>query len=183
VGIVIGAGIFRAPPAVAAHTGSASAALLAWAIGGLVSLAGALCYSELATTYPGPGGEYDFVRRAFGDAPAFLFGWARLTVIPTGSLAFVAFAFGDYATRLLSLGPSSSALYAAGAVLAVTVLNIAGVRQGALAQVVLTLLLVAGLALVIVVRTEGGTRPPTSRPRSAEDVAPSWARWWRASGS
>jgi amino acid transporter len=160
VGIVVGAGIFRAPPVVAAHTGSASAALLAWALGGLVTLAGALCYSELASTYPGTGGEYEFVRRAYGDGLAFLFGWARLTVIPTGSLAYVAFAFGDYASRMLPLGPSSSTIYAAGAVVAVIALNVAGVRQGAWTQLVLTALVVVGLALVIMAGLAGPAATP-----------------------
>jgi amino acid transporter len=172
VGIVVGAGIFRAPPVVAGQTGSASAALLAWALGGAISLAGALCYSELACTYPGTGGEYGFVRRAYGDGVAFLFGWARLTVIPTGSLAYVAFAFGDYASRLLALGPSSSAVWAVVAVLAVVALNVAGVREGAWTQLVLTALLVAGLLLVVVAGLAGPAAGALPAAPSAEPAAP-----------
>jgi amino acid transporter len=57
VGTVVGAGIFRTPPLVATHAGSDAAVLVAWALGGLVSLVGALCYAELATAYPNAGGE------------------------------------------------------------------------------------------------------------------------------
>jgi amino acid transporter len=149
VGIVIGAGIFRAPAVVAAGAGSASATLAAWALGGLVSLAGAACYAELASAYPHAGGDYHFLRRALGPVPAFLFAWARLTVIPTGSVALLAFVFGDYASALLPLGAASSAVYAALAVIALTALNVAGLRPGTGAQNALTLVVVAGLALLV----------------------------------
>ena len=73
VGIVIGAGIFKAPSMVAQFTGSGSLMLAVWALGGLVSLVGALCYAELATTYPSAGGDYHFLWRAYGPRVAFLF--------------------------------------------------------------------------------------------------------------
>jgi amino acid transporter len=72
---------------------------LAWALGGAVSLAGALCYAELSTAYAHAGGDYHFLHRAYGRAVAFLFGWARYAVITTGSIALLAFVFGDYLPR------------------------------------------------------------------------------------
>ena len=81
MGIVIGAGIFKAPSMVAGMTGSASWMFGAWLLGGLISLIGALCYAELATAYPSAGGDYHFLRRAYGRNVAFLFGWARFSVI------------------------------------------------------------------------------------------------------
>src|SRR5215210_7263429 len=87
VGIVIGAGIFRTPSLVAGAAGSKGAMLAAWVAGGLLSIIGALCYAELASTYPHAGGDYHFLRRAFGGRLAFLYAWARLTVIQTGSVA------------------------------------------------------------------------------------------------
>ena len=150
VGIVIGAGIFVTPALVAANTGSATQLMFAWAIGGLIALAGALCYAELATTYPHSGGDYHYLARAFGKPLAFLFGWARITVIPTGSIALLAFAFGDYATAVIPLGPHSSAIWAALVVVALTALNMAGVRHGARTQNLLTVVEVGGLVLVIV---------------------------------
>jgi amino acid transporter len=149
VGLVVGVGIFRAPQLVAQHTGDGSLFLALWLAGGLVSLVGALCYVELATAYPDAGGEYHFLSRAFGPRLAFLFGWSRMTVIQTGSIALLAFVFGDYAAELLGRGTWASPLLAASAVLVLTGLNAAGIRQGRTAQNVLTLVEVCGLGLVI----------------------------------
>jgi amino acid transporter len=150
VGIVIGAGIFVTPALVAANTWDSGSLVAAWALGGLIALAGALCYAELATTYPHSGGDYHYVLRAFGRPLAFLFGWARITVIPTGSIALLAFAFGDYLSAVVRLGAHSSAVYAALVVALLTAVNIAGVNHGKRAQNLLTVLEVAGLLVVIV---------------------------------
>src|SRR6266851_3512190 len=98
VGTVVGAGIFRTPSLVAANATSEAVALGAWVAGGAISLIGALCYAELAAAYPSPGGDYHYLARAFGIRLAFLFAWARITVIQTGSIALLAFVIGDYAT-------------------------------------------------------------------------------------
>lgn len=150
VGIVVGAGIFRTPSLVAANVGSEAGVLLAWTLGGLISLAGALTYAELATAFPSAGGDYYFLRRAYGSRLAFLFAWARLSVIQTGSVALLAFVFGDYATRLLNLGNYSSAVYAGLLVVFLTALNVTGVKQGTVTQSLLTGVEVAGVALVII---------------------------------
>jgi amino acid transporter len=150
VGIVVGAGIFRAPAVVAANAGDQGRALFAWALGGAISLAGAACYAELASAFPHAGGDYHYLRRALGRNVSFLFGWARLTVIPTGSLALLAFVFGDYASTVLPLGPASTAVWAALCVSALTGLNVAGVRAGARTQNALTVLVVLGLCAVVV---------------------------------
>lgn len=151
VGIVVGAGIFRTPSLVAANADGATVMMLAWIAGGLLSVVGALCYAELAAAWPHVGGDYHYLGRAFGPRLAFLYAWARLAVIQTGSIALLAFVFGDYLTQVLDLGPLSSAFYAAVAVLLVTAINLAGVRAGAHAQAWLTVLEVAGLVLVVVV--------------------------------
>ena len=90
VGIVVGAGIYKTPSMVAGVTGDPGWAIVAWVLGGLVSLAGALCYAELATTYPHAGGDYHFLTRAWGRQISFLYAWARATVINTGSIALLA---------------------------------------------------------------------------------------------
>jgi APA family basic amino acid/polyamine antiporter len=149
VGTVVGAGIFRTPSLVAANSGSETAMLLAWVVGGLVSLVGALCYAELATAFPHPGGDYHYLTRALGRRFAFLFAWARISVIQTGSIALLAFIFADYATELAPLGPASAAVYAALCVIGLTALNVAGVRQGKSVQNLLTALEVSGLVLVV----------------------------------
>lgn len=151
VGIVIGAGIFSAPSLVAAHASSPAAMMLSWALGGLIAIAGAMCYAELAATYPHAGGDYHYLRRAFGARLAFLFAWARLTVIPTGSIALLGYIFGDYASQIVSLGPASSAIYAAAVILVLTGVNIAGLRTGKWTQNLLTAVEVGGVLLIIAV--------------------------------
>ncbi|HZH07507.1 MAG TPA: amino acid permease [Lautropia sp.] len=150
VGIVIGAGIFKAPSLVAGMVGSEGWMLAAWALGGLVSLIGALCYAELATAFPHAGGDYHFLRRAYGKRLSFLFAWARFSVITTGSIALLAFVFGDYMTQVLPLGSYSASFYAALAVLVLSWINLRGIRSGAATQTWLTLLEVAGLVLIVV---------------------------------
>lgn len=147
-GMVIGAGIFRAPSVVAGNTSSGLEFLLAWVLGGVVSLCGALVYAELASRYPDTGGEYAFLSRGWGRGTAFVFAWARMTVIQTGAIAAVAFVFGDYASEILRLGDGSSAIYAALAVVALTALNFAGTLQSKTLQVVLQYLLFAGLVFI-----------------------------------
>jgi len=148
VGTIVGVGIFRTPSLVAEHAGSASVALIAWVAGGLVSLLGALCYAELASTYPNTGGDYHYLTRAFGWRLGFLFAWARLTVVQTGAIALLAFVLGDYAAEVLRLGPWGSPLCAGAIVAVLTATNIIGVRQGAATQNFLTTLEIGGILLV-----------------------------------
>jgi APA family basic amino acid/polyamine antiporter len=149
VGVVVGSSIFSNPTPVAASVGSFGGVLFVWGLGGVVSLIGAVCYAELASAYPHAGGDYHYFQRAFGDWMAFLFAWARLAVIQTGSIVFIAFVFGDYASQLFSLGTYSSALYAALAIVFFTILNAEGVRLGKTTQQVLTAATVLGLLLII----------------------------------
>lgn len=152
VGIVIGAGIFKAPQLVAMFAGSEFWMYAAWIAGGVISLIGALCYAELATAYPNAGGDYHFLHRAYGRAVSFLFAWARFSVITTGSIALLAFVFGDYMTEIAPLHGNatlSAALYGAGAVLVLTWINVRGIRAGSATQTILTILEVGGLILII----------------------------------
>lgn len=150
VGIVIGAGIFKTPSMVAGVTGDAGWLLVAWLLGGLISLAGALCYAELATTYPHAGGDYHFLARAFGKDISFLYAWAKATVINTGSIALLAFVFGDYMTKAINLGPYSSAIWAVGVVVVLTAINLIGISASSWVQTLLTLIEVTGLILVAI---------------------------------
>ena len=150
IGIVVGAGIFRTPALVAGASDTEVILLLAWLAGGVLSIIGALCYAELASACPHVGGDYHFLRRAYGPRTAFLYGWARLAIIQTGSIALLAYVFGDYAAAVFPLGPLGPTIYAATAVILIGAANWAGVRFGAGAQGWLTLAEVAGLVLVIV---------------------------------
>ena len=171
VGIVIGAGIFQTPALVAEQAGSDIAVLLFWLLGGAVSLVGALCYAELATAYPNVGGVYYYLKRAFGRGVAFLFAWARMTVIQTGSIALLAFVFGDYASQILRLGTFSSSVYAAIAIALLTALNIVGLQQGKWAQNLLTVAKVLGLLLVVIL---GLLATPNSAPPVESASSGTW---------
>jgi basic amino acid/polyamine antiporter, APA family len=153
VGVVIGAGIFKAPSMVAQMTGDAGLMFGAWLLGGVMSLIGALCYAELATAYASAGGDYHFLRRAYGSSVSFLFAWARFSVISTGSIALLAFVFGDYMNQVLPLGEVGaawgSALYGAAVVIVLSLVNIRGIRAGAATQTWLTAVEVGGLLLIV----------------------------------
>ncbi len=149
VGIIVGAGIFKAPSLVAKFSGSAEAMMAAWVLGGIVSILGALCYAELATSRPNAGGEYHFLERAFGHDIARLFAWARMTVIASGSIAIFAFVFADYATQLVRLGDYSSSIYAALIIVVLTAVNIIGIDAGKRTQNWFTVVEVLGLVAII----------------------------------
>ena len=156
VGIVIGVGIFRTPPIVASATGNEYLFIGAWIAGGLAMLIGALCYAELAATFPDAGGEYEFLSRAYGKRLAVLFAWARGTVIQTGAIALVGFVFGDYAQQLWPLGPNGPAIYATLSIILFTAINAIGTSPGAGAQKLLQTLTVVAIIIVIVAGFSGG---------------------------
>lgn len=149
VGVVIGIGIFGFPPLVAQHAETPLLYMGMWVMGGLVMLVGALCYAELGSAYPHAGGEYHYLQRAWGSKVGLMFAWARGTVIQTGSIAAVAFIYGEYAQQLLPLGSWGVALHAALAVMLLTALNMHGTRDSKRLQVLFTSLTVAVLIGVI----------------------------------
>lgn len=146
VGMVVGIGVFKVPALVALRLDDPLVIIGLWGLGALIVLVGALCYAELASTHPDAGGEYHFLALAFGPGFAFLFGWARLVVVQTGAIAAVAFVFGDYAQRLMHLGPFGASIYAALAVIGLTTLNIRGTRLSAYVQDGLAATLVTAVA-------------------------------------
>ncbi len=146
--MVIGAGIFSTTPAAAANVSSSSVLMWTWAFGGALSVAGALCYAEMAAAFPDAGGDYFFLYRAYGARLGFLFAWSRFAVIHTGSMAMLAFVFGDYLGQIVHLGPSGGALFAALIVIALVLVNLAGLRFGINTQVALMSIVLLGLASV-----------------------------------
>src|SRR5688572_13989282 len=138
IGIVIGAGIYETAPLVFNNVSSPSAALAVWVLGGLLSLVGACCYAELASTYPRSGGDYVYLSRAFGPLVGFMFGWAQLTVILTGSIGMMAYVFADYAVALVNAPAPSAMPWAGAVVIALTLLHVLSVSLGTRAQNLLT---------------------------------------------
>ena len=155
VGIIIGAGIYQMAPDIAKGAGCWWGVLAIWAVGGLISLSGALGYAELATAYPKEGGDYVYLSRAYGPWAGFLFGWGQLAIIRPGDIAVMAFAFATYARTIydpLAAYPEySQRALAAAAVVALTVINILGVKEGKWTQNLLTTVKAMGLLAIVVV--------------------------------
>jgi APA family basic amino acid/polyamine antiporter len=151
IGGVIGAGIFRNPATIAQQTSSGVQVLVLWVIGGLLTLAGVLCYAELGARRPQAGGTYVYLREAFGQLPAFLFGWTMALINYPGSVAAVATIFADYFCTAAGLPVLWVKPVAAGAIALVVGINLFGIRAGAWVQNVFTVLKIAAIVLLVVV--------------------------------
>src|SRR2546422_1576244 len=133
MGGIIGSGIFINPYVVARQVTTPFLILAVWALGGLIALAAAFIWAELAALRPEVGGQYAYLREAFHPAVAFLYGWALLLVIQTGGMAAVAVTFANYFIEL-SRAPVSPGLVAGLALGILTVINCLGVRVGSSVQ-------------------------------------------------
>ena len=163
VGSTIGSGIFRTPAGVAQRIDDVPLFLLAWVLGALVVLCGALTYSELAAAFPRSGGVYVFVRESFGPLPAFLFAWAELWIIRPGAFGAIGITASAYTLRTLGADPAAVAavvgpveiraeqLLGAGYILLVGTVNYFGIHRGAILQNLSTVFKVGALALLVLV--------------------------------
>ncbi len=168
IGIMIGTAIFLVPADITRQVGSARAALAVWLVGGVLSLFGALSFAELAAMLPQSGGQYVFLREAYGSLVAFLCGWSFFVAAQTGGISVLAVGFAEYLGELVTLSPWQLKAAAAAAIAVFTAINYRGVREGGAVQSLLTglkLAAIAGLIIlgfVLVRGTSGG--PPTSLP-------------------
>jgi APA family basic amino acid/polyamine antiporter len=149
MGGVIGSGIFVSPSFVAARTGSAGGTVIAWVLGGVIALAGALVFAELGARRPQAGGSYAYLHEAYHPAIGFVYAWTLLLLIQTGGMAASAMTFARYAKELGHL-PLSEGMLAAAVLMLLTLVNVLGVRVGASTQNVLMALKLAALLAVIV---------------------------------
>jgi basic amino acid/polyamine antiporter, APA family len=172
VGGVIGSGIFLTPAAIARQTGSSAEQMLAWAIGGVIALIGALCYAELGARRPTAGGGYVYLREAFGLIVAFVFGWNLLVVNHSGSIAAVATVFVEYAGAAIGVTPDYPQPYAVGTIVFLAGINWFGIRAGSLTQNILTVLkLLAISALIVFGLIATGAPAPSSPPTPMNPLA------------
>jgi amino acid transporter len=152
-GIIVGVGIYQMAPDIARGAQTWWGVLAIWIVGGLLSLAGALSYAELASAYPKEGGDYVYLTRAYGRWAGFLFGWAQLAIVRPGDIAVPAFAFATYIRTIydpLAAHPGvSQRVFAGAAVLVLTIINILGVKQGKWTQNLLTTAKALGLLAVV----------------------------------
>ena len=151
IGCIVGVGIFRTPGTIAAHVSSPALILMLWLIGGLLSLCGGLCYAELAAMFPKTGGDYVYITRIYGTFWGFVFGWTKLFVERTGTIAILGVVFAEYLGGVLGYGATTLRWMATGAILLLTAVNVRGVRWGAATQNILTVLKIGALGAIIVV--------------------------------
>ena len=181
VGNVIGSGIFLTTGGMAAHIPSASLLLLAWTLGGVLTIAGGLTYAEMGAMFPRSGGVYVFLREAYGELPAFLYGWVALLVVISGGIAGVAVGFAEYLSFFIPAFSTTTVLVALptpwgafnispGQVVAAVSLavlgaiNYVGVRSGNMVNVVLTIAKVAGLAALPIMAILAANVQPAFTP-------------------
>lgn len=143
LGMVITTDILKTAPTVALNVGR-DYFYLVWVLGGLCSMVGALCFAEMATAFPHPGGDYHFLRTAYGERLGFVFAWSRFSVMHTGWIALSAFMFADYFNAIVPLGTYGSGLFAAGVIASLVLLNLTGKHIGFITQTVLVVLLAVG---------------------------------------
>ena len=129
VGVTVGSGIFRVPATVATLLHSPGPAILCWAIGGVVALSGALSVAELAAAMPRSGGIFAYLLEAYGQLPAFLFGWTELAVIRASALGATSTIFAEYLGYFIPLSPEQVHLVAAATILVVGTINYIGVKR------------------------------------------------------
>src|SRR5215813_5697917 len=103
IGCVIGSGIFMKPATMAGQLGSPYLLIVVWIVAGFVSLFGAMSFAELGTMFPETGGQYVYLRKAYGDFIAYLYGWGSIAVINTAAIAAIAFVCAEYTNELVPL--------------------------------------------------------------------------------
>jgi len=148
VGVTIGSGIFRVPAEVATQSGSAGAMILVWVAGGLLTLGFALLLAELGAMYPRSGGLYVYIREAFGELAAFVYGWTFLLVNPAGWAA-IATVFAEYLGKFVPLTDGSRRGVTVGLIVLMASANYRSVLLGAAIQNVVTFLKVVALVALI----------------------------------
>ena len=174
MGGIIGSGIFMNPHVVAGVVHTPALILGAWAVGGLIALAGAFIYAELAALRPQVGGQYAYIREALHPGLAFIYGWTLLLVVQSGGMAAVAVTFARYFIELSHVGVSDRAL-AAAALAVLTVINCLGVRAGSALQSVLMVLKIAAIVALIAFGLGAGTHQGSAGTQSQPLEGGQWS--------
>lgn len=149
IGSCIGSGIFVTPSQIAGLLPSPVLILLVWAVGGLITLTGALTFAELGSLFPQAGGIYVFLREAYGGWLAFLYGWAYLIIITSGSIAVLALAFSHYLAFLIPMSEDLRITISIAAIILVTALNVLRAKFGEIFSSIFTGLKLLGILLIV----------------------------------
>jgi basic amino acid/polyamine antiporter, APA family len=149
IGIIIGGGIFLVPNLVAQSVGSVPLILGVWAFAGLATFFGALACAELGAAWPATGGQYIYLRDAYGPLAGFLCGWSMFTVARSAQVAWLAVVFALYVGYFVPVGPIAAKLLGVAAIAVFTTINYRGVHAGAIVQKLFTTAKVGGLLLIV----------------------------------
>ena len=125
--------------------------LSVWIVGGFIAICGALTFAKIATQFPHAGGFYVFLKEAFGDLPAFLYGWSMLLVINTGSLAALSLVFTSYLSSFIPLSENMQLFVAIVAIALLTIMNVLGVKFGSLFATIFTSAKLTGILIVVII--------------------------------
>jgi len=150
VGTVIGSAIFLVPNTVARNLPSVPLIFLVWSVTGLLSFFGALAYAELGAMMPDTGGQYIYLREAYGPLGGFLSGWASFLVMQSGSIATLAAGFAIYFSYFIPLSPLAAKTASVALIAGLTIVNYRGVTLGAAVQRTFTFLKLAGLGIIVI---------------------------------
>lgn len=149
IGIVIGSGIFVLPNLIARNVPSGPAILAAWVVSGVLSFFGALAYAELGAMMPATGGQYVYLREAYGPLCAFVSGWTFMLAVLSGGSAWLAVTFSIYTSYFFPLTPVTSKMLSIALIAVLSAVNYLGVREGAWVQRTFTGLKVTALLVMI----------------------------------
>lgn len=177
VGISIGVGIYTTPRIIAGYVESFSLAMTLWLAVGLLIMIASFIYAELGTRLPETGGEYVYIRHGLGPFAGFMFGWAQFFIVHTGSTAGVALIAAEYLGYFVPLSPAAQAGAALAVIACLGLVNWLGVRRAGTLQKSLTVLKVAGIAVLIFSglvlfrgQADGGSMAPPASGAAAGDV-------------
>lgn len=160
IGIIIGSGIFLLPNVIARDLSSGAAILTVWIVSGVLSFFGALAYAELGAMMPATGGQYVYLREAYGSLSAFVCGWTFMLAVLSGGTAWLAVTFSIYIGQFVPLTPITSKLVSLALLAVLSAVNYIGIREGAWVQRTFTFLKIAGLLVLIGAAFLGPHAPP-----------------------
>lgn len=149
IGSCIGSGIFVTPSQIAGLIPSSGLILLVWAIGGLIALTGALTFGELGALFPKAGGIYVFLKEAYGGWMGFLYGWAYLVIITSGSIAVLSLAFSHYLSFFIPMNATWKTITGIITISLLTALNVFRAKFGEIFSNIFTGLKIAGILTII----------------------------------
>jgi APA family basic amino acid/polyamine antiporter len=176
IGSCIGSGIFKTPAGILEVLPHAGLTMIIWAVGGVISLFGALSFAEMGSMYPKAGGIYVYLKESFGEMTAFLYGWVTLFIINTGALAALSITMVDYLSFFIEMNTYQKLILASGLLIVLTYINIRGVKWSEIFSNLFTGLKMIAILLMVGVAFwyMGNAAHSTQYAISGPSIPPNW---------